>query len=554
MDLMTFTVGQSVSWIRSGRVIETKIRRLETITRADGQPLDCATLELNRFVPCSELFRPGSEPSIQTPVRTTEPRPAARKPEPKAEPARSRPAATAKVGTPPATEPTSRGSQIEPVDVLAFDFMNLLVRAFHAGKPTENHAVRSMFQTVASAVRQLRPSRIVFALDGGHVHRSKLLPSYKAHRPEHAPELKAQIELAQLAIQYAGMPAVRVLTWEADDVLASIVDRFPCVVICSSDKDLLSLHGRCRIFHPWSGGGFVDPETKLGIPAGQVTDYLALCGDTSDGIPGVKGIGEKTAAKLLNDHDSLEGILTAAMLGQIPGKIGQTIKEQRSQALLCQEVVQLRSSLPLPEIEPWTPPPAFQQKLQSIGLGSVAGILDGLRSQFGVQRSIEAASMAAADNSHESHESHGIDGSHGKNEKHPPQRSERPNQSAATEQAELFGRDEFSSDQPVVDPLTDRPELQPVQPSREHRPEFREPVEPVAPAETGGGHSAAAGSADDWLRKQYESGQRCRDRGTENPWKRETLEFVAWDQGFRGVPFSPEDQEVMASSDGGLFS
>lgn len=526
---MTFNVGQCVAWTRSGRSIPTRIISLETITRSDGRPLECATLDLNRFVPIAELSEIGAARTAESGKPKAESRSVRERmpraidyagemifdqgpKKPKAESRSERSAA--KVGTPPLSEPAFRVPLSGPVDVLAFDFMNLLVRAFHAGKPTENHAVRSMFQTVASAVRQLRPSRIVFAMDGGHVHRSKLLPTYKAHRAEHAPDLKAQIDLAQLAIEYAGIPAFRVLTWEADDVLASIVARFPCVVICSSDKDLLSLHGRCRIFHPWSGGGFVDPETKLGIPAGQVTDYLALCGDTSDGIPGVKGIGEKTAAKLLAEHDSLEGILAAAMLGQIPGKIGQTIKAQRSQALLCQEVVQLRSSLPLPELEPWTPPLAFQQKLQSIGLGSVAAILDGL-SNFKSQIS---------------------------DLKQTPQRSESPNQSAATEKAELFGRDEFPPDQR---------ELQPVQPSRERRPEFREPVEPVAPAETGGGDTAAVGSADDWLRAQYENGKRSRDRATANPWKPETLEFIAWDQGFRSVPFT---LETIDSPDGSLFA
>lgn len=402
--------------------------------------------------------------------------------------------------------------------------MNLFVRAWHAGKPTETHAVRSMFQTVAAAVRTLKPSRIVFAMDGGHVHRSKLLPQYKAHRPPHDANLIQQRALAEEAIRIAGIPAFRVQNWEADDVLASLVDRCPALVICSSDKDLLALHGRCRIFHPWSGGGFVDPETKLGLPAGQVADYLALCGDTSDGIPGVKGIGEKTAAALLADHGSLESILACAAMGKIPGAIGKKLNEQRDAALTCREVVQLRGSLPLPELLPWTPPVRFQNGLQAIGLGSVAGILDGLLTVLSTSENTT------------------------------PQRSESPFLSAPTGQGEQSGRDEFRPDQP---------ELQPVQPSRASQAESSLPPEPVVPAESSSRSAIAqpaAGPAavrvtrsmsapirqgltfaarwdaeDHGMISCWEAGREATDREEPNPWKPETPAWFAWEQGRKGL-------------------
>lgn len=375
MMATSFIIGQPVRWIpldpagRPSAELQTSIRSFENVTRTDGSVNRCAVLQNNRLASLDRLFAMDA-PAIEIEKPAAAPRPA-KKPAAKSAAEKAR---TTEVK--PAASPNSES--VPPCEVLAFDFMNLLVRAFHAGKPTETHAVRSMFQTVANAVRQLRPQSIVFALDGGHVHRSKLLPEYKAHRPPHPPELKAQIELAKQAIRVAGIPAFCVEGFEADDVLASLVERCPAIVICSSDKDLLALHGRCRIFHPWTGGGFVDPETKLGIPAGQVTDFLALCGDTADGVPGVKGIGEKTALKLLQDHENLEAILVAAQMNQIPGAIGKHLREQRAAALLCQSVIQLRSSLPLPELLPWDPVPGFQQRLQSIGLGSVAGILDGV--------------------------------------------------------------------------------------------------------------------------------------------------------------------------------
>lgn len=237
-----------------------------------------------------------------------------------------------------------------------------------------------MFQTIAAAVRKLNPRCVVFALDGGHAHRFALLPSYKAHRPPAEPELVRQRELAEKAIELVGWQAIRVPDFEADDVIASIVAQHRGVVVCSSDKDLLALAGRARIFHPWNGGEFVEPETKLGLPAGQVTDFLALCGDTSDGIPGVKGIGPKTALSLLSEFGSLEGILAAAMTGEIKGANGARLKEQTAEALKARQLVELRDSLPIPELRNTPPRPGWQQHLQALRLASVTAIVETLGS------------------------------------------------------------------------------------------------------------------------------------------------------------------------------
>lgn len=340
------------------------------VTRNDLQAIECVRLDCNRVAPTSRLSRVDPELAIERPAVESRRQSPRSSPEPTSNPKpEQRPAATMQSGT----------SEASPVDVLAFDFMNLFVRAWHAGKPTDRHAVKSMFQTVAQAVRTLKPSRIVFAMDGGHTHRSQLLPAYKAHRPPHPPELIAQRQIAEECIRIARLPAFFVEGFEADDILSSLVDRCPAMVICSSDKDLLAMHGRCRIYHPWSGGSFVDPETKLGLPAGQVTDYLALCGDSSDGIPGVNGIGPKTAVALLKQYESLEAILAAAHRQLIPGAVGRKLREQRSAALMCREVVQLRSSLPLAEVPAWAAPAGLQEALQGIGLGSIAAILCGMK-------------------------------------------------------------------------------------------------------------------------------------------------------------------------------
>lgn len=261
---------------------------------------------------------------------------------------------------------------------LLIDFNNLLVRAWFAGKPSESHAVRSMFQTVASSVRAVRPSRIVFCLDGGHAHRAALLPSYKAHRPPSDPDLVRQRQLAIDAIETAGLQMIRVDGYEADDVIASLARREQSTIILSSDKDLLSLGGVARVYHPWGEGAWKTAEDVLGIPAGQVADYLALCGDTSDGVPGVSGIGPKTAVTLLQQHGSLEAILAAARTLRIPGASGQKLRDGTAAALLSHKLVSLVDTLAVPELHPWTPRDGWQSRLTAMRLRAVAAILDSL--------------------------------------------------------------------------------------------------------------------------------------------------------------------------------
>ena len=431
----------------------------------------------------------------------------------------------------------SRKSDFPPLaegtcNVLAFDFLNLLVRAFHAGSKTETHAVRSLFQTAAAAIRKIRPAHVVFAMDGGHVMRSELMPEYKAHRPESEPLLKSQKALAEQALKIAGFHCVRIDGWEADDVLASIGTSFSQTVICSSDKDLLALDGRCRIYHPWKDGAFVTAEEKLEIPAGMVTDYLALCGDTSDGIPGVKGIGPKTALALLQEWGCLDSIIVAASTGRIKGSAGQKLKEQRDSALLCRRVVQLNHDLPLPELVDWKPFAGWQQQLQALRLGSVAAIVESLQGQRFASRSgqIKSENATAA--------------------------VESPLLSAPAEQGEQGCHEEV---------LPDQQSLQPAQPSCTEQ-VFGSPVPSVVPVEpsdmppVSAGHVAGSAGwiyrsisepirqaitmAERWdgpdrgLISCWECGREAAGTAHENGWKPGTANHIAWKQGFNGFDLS----------------
>lgn len=255
----------------------------------------------------------------------------------------SRPAST-KIETMTSDQTTATMS---PVDLVAIDFLNLLVRCFHVGQPSDVHGVRGLLTTVAKIIRTLKPKRVVFAADGGHDHRTALLPTYKAHRPPKPQELVSQIELAETAIAAIGWPLIRVVGFEADDVLASIVregespaepvlgaaarrEPRPPIVIVSTDKDLLQLLPRCRVWNPFGeAGGWQTADSvraKFGCELHQLSDWLALVGDSSDGIPGAAGIGEKTATKLLAEHGDIETAVAQAALGKIPGALGNKLK------------------------------------------------------------------------------------------------------------------------------------------------------------------------------------------------------------------------------------
>lgn len=238
--------------------------------------------------------------------------------------------------------------------VVIVDVMNLLVRAWHASPPSELNGVRSFLDTVRSLIERLSPEYLLFAADGGYQHRSALLPSYKNHRPPMDEGLKRQVGITEKLLETVGWPLIRAIGYEADDVLATLAtqlrDRAAGVVLVTSDKDLLQLVPSVQVYLPWGAGEFLTPakiRDKFSIEPQQIADYLALIGDNSDGIPGVSGIGPKTAAELLGKHKTLDGILEAARVLQIPGAAGKKLREGVDQARLSRQLVNLVTDLPL---------------------------------------------------------------------------------------------------------------------------------------------------------------------------------------------------------------
>jgi DNA polymerase-1 len=156
---------------------------------------------------------------------------------------------------------------------------------------------------------------IVFASESKNSYRKNIYPEYKANREETPEELKSQITTSLYLLEKMGFTVIESEGYEADDVIASFAKKFSeagaSVQIDSSDKDLFQLiSDNVYIYNPlkkeiYNKSGCVE---KLGVEPNQVRDFLTLTGDTSDNIPGLKGVGPKTATKLLTEYKSLGNI------------------------------------------------------------------------------------------------------------------------------------------------------------------------------------------------------------------------------------------------------
>jgi len=206
------------------------------------------------------------------------------------------------------------------------DGSHTIFRAYHAlphlstrqGVPT--NAVYGFTTMLLRAIREGSPTHLAVAFDEeAKAKRSEIYDGYKATRGAPPEDLTPQFPLVRRVLEVMRVPAIGFPGYEADDVIATLALRARAqgweVVIVSGDKDLMQLvvNGiRCydSMYEKWYGPAEV--EEKWGVPPQQVADLLALTGDKIDNIPGVPGVGEKTAAGLLKDYGSLENVLANA--------------------------------------------------------------------------------------------------------------------------------------------------------------------------------------------------------------------------------------------------
>ena len=219
------------------------------------------------------------------------------------------------------------------------------------GEPT--NATFGFLSTLLKILRQERPDYLAACFDmPGLTHRHELFQEYKAQRPPMPPELVVQVERVRQILGLMGIPAVGSAGYEADDCIATLSRRAREagmeVVICSRDKDLEQLVGPGVAMLDTKTFEHLDAEGILkrrGVPPAQTIDVLALMGDATDNIPGVPGIGEKTAVKLIAQYGNVENVLSHA--AEVKGKVGDSLRAHMEDARQSRVLVQLDAAVPL---------------------------------------------------------------------------------------------------------------------------------------------------------------------------------------------------------------
>jgi DNA polymerase-1 len=243
------------------------------------------------------------------------------------------------------------------------DGHSLLHRAFHAlpplttpdGKPIG--AVYGFARMLLRIFSDLEPTYVGVAMEAkGPTFRHKEFKAYKEQRPEMDEELEAQIPRAHRLLGTLNIPMYISEGYEGEDLIASFIkkagEKADEVVIVTGDRDLFQLvGGKVRLFVPEKGlsegklYGAKEVIEKLGVKPDQVIDYKALCGDPSDNIPGVRGIGKKTATRLLKEHGSLDEIYKN--MSELPERVKSLLEKGKEDAYLSQKLARIVDDAPV---------------------------------------------------------------------------------------------------------------------------------------------------------------------------------------------------------------
>jgi 5'-3' exonuclease len=279
--------------------------------------------------------------------------------------------------------------------LMLLDTASLYYRAFfgvpdtvRAPDGTPVNAVRGLLDTISRLVRQRQPTRLVACLDADWrpAFRVAAIPSYKAHRlgvdgtEETPPALAAQIPVIEEVLNVSGMAVAGQPGFEADDVMATLSTRSADPVdVVTGDRDMFQLVDDARgVRIIYTVRGLLNMDVideaavtaKYGIPGRAYADFAALRGDPSDGLPGVPGVGEKTAAALIQTFGTIGGILTAldAGHGGFPRGSRDKLEKARDYLDVSLSVVRVVEDVPLPEIGGQLPVvPADAARLKELG-------------------------------------------------------------------------------------------------------------------------------------------------------------------------------------------
>ncbi|MGC3993432.1 MAG: 5'-3' exonuclease [Propionicimonas sp.] len=286
--------------------------------------------------------------------------------------------------------------------LMLFDTASLYFRAFHGipsslrapdGRPV--NAVRGLLDFLARFVTDYCPTQVACCWDEAWrpAWRVALVPSYKAHRVDHddveqvPEELVVQVPLIRQVLGALGLPVVGAADCEADDVIGTLATRSAIPVdVVTGDRDLFQLvddERGVRVLYCGRGVANHDRvdaawlQTKYGIDGRGYVDYAVLRGDPSDGLPGVAGIGEKTASKLVTEFGGLDGIVVAADAGELPSTLTARLRAAMDYLGPAREVVAVDRDAAVPDVDLTLPsaprdPDRFAALTEELNLGSSA--------------------------------------------------------------------------------------------------------------------------------------------------------------------------------------
>jgi len=243
--------------------------------------------------------------------------------------------------------------------LILVDGSGYLYRAFHALPPLTNSrseptgAVLGVLNMLNKMIKEETPDRIAVVFDApGRTFRDDLFDQYKAHRTPMPDDLRAQVQPLYDVVAAMGVPLLRVTGVEADDVIGTLAkqgaDAGFKVLISTGDKDMAQLVGpNVELLNTMSNTRLdrMGVKAKFDVFPEQIVDYLALVGDTSDNIPGVTSVGPKTAAKWLNQYQTLDALIAHA--ADISGKVGENLRSELPMLELSRKLATIDTSLAL---------------------------------------------------------------------------------------------------------------------------------------------------------------------------------------------------------------
>ncbi|MDR3053681.1 MAG: DNA polymerase I [Coriobacteriales bacterium] len=273
--------------------------------------------------------------------------------------------------------------------IAVIDGNSLMHRAFHAvpsymtapdGSPT--NACFGFISMLLKLADEFTPDAIVCAFDQGiPAFRFEAIERYKAQRPPTDPDLKVQFPIIKKLLESLNIPVISLQDWEGDDILGTVATQAERdglhALLVTGDKDALQLaSATTQIVNTKTGMSDVvvyGPEEvyeRWGVTPERVPDFLGLMGDSSDNIPGVPGVGPKTATKLLQEYGTLEEVVAHA--SDIKGKLGENVRHNAELAYASKRVATIRRDVPLALDLAATAFPSFDAQTVTAAFGEFA--------------------------------------------------------------------------------------------------------------------------------------------------------------------------------------